>query len=326
MQAAIAEGSVVGQVGGDAHPVDEAVRFKGNYNLAFAAESYSQVKPKLSDPSAASDIKIKAEQQAREIPSTYTVIVNFIGLAGAAGILPQHYTRLIMERLKQRDRAMADFIDIFHHRLVSLFYRGWQKYRFTNQYEAYALQGKRDPFSYVLQCLSGAGSSVVDEIKTYYSGYFSKKVRTISGLKSLLEDFLQCEITIHSFKGQWLHLASSDRFILSATNPKYVLGQGVLLGRRCWDVQSKISVELGPLTHEQYHHLGPGSEAYSQTQRLVDAYLPTHLSVDFEYKVESVISKGKALGKGVQLQRNGWLGSKEGVPLRAKVSVNRNGL
>lgn len=297
------------QLGSDCHPKDEPVRFKGNYSLAFDAGSYGLVE------------KIPSEGHS----ISYAVTVNFIGLAGSAGVLPLHYTRLIAERVKQRDRSMVDFIDIFHHRLVSLFYRGWQKYRFTAQYEAYALANKQDPFSLVVECLTGKSGGMPQHLKNYYSGYFSKKIRTESGLCSMLSDFLGVKVEVDSFVGKWLVLDPSDRFSLSVAKPVQVLGAGIMLGNRCWGVQSKLEIRIGEMSHDAYLSSGPGSEKYELLVGLINAYLPSNLDVDIKFEVKNGRKTGLALGKGVQLQKNCWLQGKTSESLMAQVSVNRSG-
>ncbi len=47
----------------------------------------------------------------------------------AAGVLPHHYTELVIRRLQLRDTSLRDFLDVFHHRALSFFYRAWKKYR-----------------------------------------------------------------------------------------------------------------------------------------------------------------------------------------------------
>ncbi len=61
--------------------------------------------------------------------------VACLGLFGPSGSLPDHYTSLVIQRLRQHDFALRDFLDLFNHRTISLFYRAWEKYRFTIAYE-----------------------------------------------------------------------------------------------------------------------------------------------------------------------------------------------
>lgn len=302
--------TLCGQLGSDSQPQDEALRFKTKYDLAFRAASVAKITP--------------LKQETDNPEKRHLVVVNFIGLAGAAGVLPLHYTRLIMERLKQRDSAMADFLDIFHHRLVSLFYRAWQKYKFTAQYEASFTLGKKDVFTKVVESLSGVREQEEFEIQSYYAGHFTRKVRTVSSLKAVLTDYFDLPVEIHSFKGQWLVIDKRDQFSLSSKEKRQRLGAGILLGRRCWDVQSKIEIDVGPMPHSVYHAKGPGTDYFVQACKILNRYLPAHLNVDLKFKVENKPVCSQSLGKGLRLQRNGWLKSTSSTPLIASVSINRN--
>ncbi|WGO97014.1 type VI secretion system baseplate subunit TssG [Saccharophagus degradans] len=302
--------SVVGQLGSDSQPQDESLRFKTKYDLAFRASSIASVKPAAAEGGGA--------------VNKYLVVVNFIGLAGAAGVLPLHYTRLIMDRLKQRDKAMADFLDIFHHRLVSLFYRAWQKYKFTAQYESSLALGKKDAFSTVIESLAGVSEQECFELQSYYAGHFAKKVRTVSSLRAVLMDYFGLPVEVNSFKGQWLPIEKRDQFCLSSKAKKQRLGAGILLGKRCWDVQSKIEIDVGPMSIEQYQRKGPGTEFFKSACKLMNRFLPAHINADMHFKVENKADFSLPLGKGLRLQRNGWLKSTKKEPLIATVSINRN--
>jgi hypothetical protein len=49
------------------------------------------------------------------------MVISFLGLTGPQGVLPQHYTQLLIDRVRRKDFALRDYFDIFHHRMVSLF-------------------------------------------------------------------------------------------------------------------------------------------------------------------------------------------------------------
>ena len=82
------------------------------------------------------------------------VEVNFMGLTGPLGVLPHRLHRTVADRIRQKDTALRDFLDLFHHRIISLFYQAWEKYRFTIAYE----RGERDRFSHHLLDLIGLGT------------------------------------------------------------------------------------------------------------------------------------------------------------------------
>ncbi len=96
-------------------PAAEVVHFSARPAIAFP-------------PSELHAVDLPSDRPAR-------MVVNFMGLIGPLGVLPYNLTLLVAERARARDRALRDFLDIFQHRLVSLFYRAWEKYHFTATYE-----------------------------------------------------------------------------------------------------------------------------------------------------------------------------------------------
>jgi type VI secretion system protein ImpH len=84
---------------------NEPVRFTAAVSQDFPASEIWDIVP--GDTAGASD----------------EMTVNFMGLAGCLGPLPAPYTELILERLRRKDKALKDFLDIFNHRLISLLYR-----------------------------------------------------------------------------------------------------------------------------------------------------------------------------------------------------------
>ena len=51
-----------------------------------------------------------------------TVLTNFLGLLGATGVMPTHYTEDLLHQLKAKNYAQKEFYDIFHQRIIELFY------------------------------------------------------------------------------------------------------------------------------------------------------------------------------------------------------------
>src|SRR5690606_12637601 len=92
-------------VGEGAEPAREPVAFSSEVGLAFPVSDIARIRP----------------PEAPGAP--FGVSVNFMGLAGHAGPLPDVYTELIMDRAGMQDHALRDFLDVFNHRLVSLLYR-----------------------------------------------------------------------------------------------------------------------------------------------------------------------------------------------------------
>ena len=105
------------------------------------------------------------------------MFVNFMGMVGVSGVMPVHYTELIMDRVRYRDTAMWMFMDIFTHRSVSMFFRAWEKYRFPVDYER-----GQDNFTAYLFDFAGLGTSGLrgrmhldDESLLPYGGLIAQK-------------------------------------------------------------------------------------------------------------------------------------------------------
>ena len=76
-------------VGHDHPPDQEAVRFRAHNSLSFPAAPIQQ-------------LQWAGEEGQTTRPPEMTV--NFMGLTGPSGVLPFHYTRLLIQRLRLKDQ------------------------------------------------------------------------------------------------------------------------------------------------------------------------------------------------------------------------------
>lgn len=85
---------------------DDAVRLGQAAHLSFAPSDLAEV-------GTAEEGRVALEQFG-------------FGLFGPNGPLPLHLTELAYERRRQKeDATLVDFLNLFQHRLISLFYRAW---------------------------------------------------------------------------------------------------------------------------------------------------------------------------------------------------------
>src|SRR5436190_1499211 len=172
------------------------------------------------------------------------VTVNFMGLTGPQGVLPLFYTQLIIERLRVKETTMAVFFDIFNHRMISLFYAAWEKYRFAIAYErgdvvsTQSGERERDPMSHVLMHLIGIGTqglpnrqAVPDHALLFYSGLLSLHARSPLALRNVLWDYFDVPVEIEQYVGAWykLDIPTQCRFDKANTYSEQV-GVGVIVG------------------------------------------------------------------------------------------------
>jgi type VI secretion system protein ImpH len=268
---------------GQDDPDREVVHFRAHSSLSFPGGAISQVHD------------VAAADPDRDPPPP-ELIVTFLGLTGPSGVLPRHYTTLLLQRIRSRDHAFRDFLDLFHHRLIALFYRAWEKYRLPVNFERCRLDdpsGPPDPATAALHCLVGLGTDglrgrldVVDDVFLYFSGHFAHFPRSAVALECLLEEFLEMPTRVQQLHGQWLELdADAQSRMPSALEPKgrnNSLGIDLVVGERVWDVQSKFRLRLGPLRWPQFRSLMPNGTALRPLCQLTRAFVGPELDFDVQ--------------------------------------------
>jgi len=249
-------------------PGSEVARFEVNQEMGFPA-------------SAIEGIELVEGQPAR-------VKVNFMGLTGPQGVLPLYYTELLRERLRARDQTAASFFDLFNHRIISLFYQAWEKYRFPIAYE----RGDRDRFSHHLLDLIGLGTQglenrqpLPDDSLIFYTGLLSQRARSASALRNLVADYFDVPCEVEQFIGGWYPLIEETQCCLDAEDATISeqLGFGAVVGDEVYDQQSAVRIILGPLSLERYCGFLPQGAGHEPLKALVRLFGgPT---IDFEVKL-----------------------------------------
>jgi type VI secretion system protein ImpH len=214
------------------------------------------------------------------------LLINFMGLFGPMGVLPTYYTELIRERIRSKDKTLAAFLNIFNHRMVSLFYQAWEKYRFTIAYE----RGERDRFSHHLMDLIGLGTqglqdrqSVPDDSLLFYSGLFALHARSAVGLRQILADYFDVPVEVEQFVGAWYPLDKVNQCRLENFQISEQLGIGAVVGDEIWDQGGAIRVRLGPLSIDEYIDFLPEGSAY-QPLRAITRFFSGD-EIDFEVQL-----------------------------------------
>ncbi|MGJ0486966.1 MAG: type VI secretion system baseplate subunit TssG [Methylomicrobium sp.] len=228
--------------------------------------------------------------------------VNFMGLFGPNGPLPLHLTEYARERLRHhRDPTFARFADIFHHRMISLFYRAWANARPEVQFD----RPENDRFGFYIGALLGiAGSAthnrdaLADQAKLYYSGFLSAQTKHPSGLLAIISDVLAVQVRIEEFVGEWMAIQTSDQTRLGFSAEVSSLGQSALLGAAVWGCQHKFRLVLGPLKLSRYLSLLPGGKVLPQLIAIVRNYVGLELVWDAQLILEkSEVPSELVLGK-----------------------------
>jgi type VI secretion system protein ImpH len=215
------------------------------------------------------------------------VAVNFMGTTGPQGPLPHAYTSMILARLRGGDRTLRDFLDLFHHRMLSFFYQAWEKYRFAISYE----RGERDRFSHHLLDLIGLGTkglqerlAVPDDAFLFFAGILGQRPHSAHALELLLNDYFEVPMQLVQLVGGWFHLDETNECCMGErATPSEQLGLGAVVGDEVWNQQAKALVRIGPLTLEQYRDFLPNGSAYQPLRALLRFW--TNEEIDFEVQL-----------------------------------------
>jgi type VI secretion system protein ImpH len=261
-------------VGGWADPASETVRFAASTSLGFpASEIQSFV---LSEGDGAP-------------PGRMTV--NFLGLTGPQGVLPHFYSEHTGTLARAKNTATRDFLDLFNHRVLSLFYRAWKSHRAPVLQE----EGAEDRIHDHLLDVAGVGTAgmrgrlpVPDAALAFYAGLLALRVRPADGLARLIGDYFDVAAEVEQFVGEWRRVDEYGQCTMGAEDDAGRLGFGVL-GDAAWDAQARVRLRLGPLTRDQYDAFLPGGPAYDALCSLARLYAADEVGVD----AQLVLARGE---------------------------------
>jgi type VI secretion system protein ImpH len=239
------------------------------------------------------------------------------GIFGPNGALPTHLTEHAFERRRhQDDAAISDFVNLFQHRMATLFYRAWAE---SDPVASYARPEDDDFARYVGALIGFFGESsvgrdsVADSAKLFRAGLLSSATRSADGLETLLSDYFGKAIEVQQFVAGWLRVPGELHTHLGAKDGYAVLGETATLGSAAWQRQNRFEIRIGPLRFEDFLQFLPGSRALRALRDLVRLYT----SDEWSWQVRLLVGEGNApgvsLGQVGRLGWTSWLGRPLGV-------------
>jgi len=254
-----------GRVGRYGNPDDEVVRFGATPSTAFPAS--------------------EIQGMDRDDDAPPRLLINFFGLTGPQGVLPLEYSELLAERVRQRDHALRDFLDLFNHRLISLFFRAWER---SHGHGGVRASGE-DPLAAHLLDLVGLGTPGLStrlglpaEALAFYVGLLALPTRPGVALEYILEDYFGVPVEIEQFVGGWYSIDEPSQCALGEESVSSQLGFGAVAGDEIWDLQARVRVRLGPLTRSQYDTFLPTGDAYDELRALTKLFTGQQVDVELQ--------------------------------------------
>jgi len=289
----LAERAPVGSTGDPRH---EVVRFRSHVGLAFPIGDLRSLR--LPEPAGSDGAPISnngqdaapRERSARGGPAVMEV--EFMGLATPQGFgaLPMPYVELILDEVRERRTALRDFLDLFNHRFVSLFYRSWLRARLPIAAES----GYESFFERSLFALMGLGTPALrerlalpDSSLLSRAGLLLRRPASAAAIEALLTSYFGVPARIEPFVRTSAKLESEDLTRIGRANS--TLGQDIVLGSRVSLRESRFRAHLGPLTREQFESFQAHGSAYLPLCQLVRLAISANL--DFDVELELIASE-----------------------------------
>ena len=239
--------------------------------------------------------------------------VHCFGLLGCNGPMPLFLTEYVFKRTYQhKDDALKDFLDIFHHRMISLYYRAWAVNQITVNRE-----WKEDPFSdYIgsLINLKGTGDNgttvqgdkIPKDARLFYSGRLIQKDMNVEGLCAILSGYFNTRVLMEQFTGQWISIPLSDQCRLGESEETGLMGKTCIIGKRIFDINQKFRLVIGPMSLDLYQKLVPGEKGFSHLKSWVDNYVGMSFDWDLQLILKAEEIPDFKTDKQIRLGYTSW--------------------
>jgi type VI secretion system protein ImpH len=292
-------------VGEGDDPQREALRFETSVSFAFPTCELAS-------------FSLDQEQRGRA-----ALRVNFLGVATPAsfGSLPTPYAEDVA--LADRDRlpALHEFLDLFNHRFIALFYRAWLKHRAAVAHET-ATAGEPILFEMALRSLLGVATrgarkqiDLPDGLLLGRAGLLQPGRTSCAGLVELVRQIFGVDARVEQFVTRWFLLEVEDRSRLGLVACR--LGRDLTLGDRVPLAQSRFRLVLGPLDWVTFAEFLPQGGAHDVLQDLVRLAAGPELTYDVQLDLDADGTPPLRLGAAAdaspaRLGWTTWLGSTAG--------------
>jgi type VI secretion system protein ImpH len=304
------------RVGGTGPVNEEMIRFRHDPSLGFPSGDVNAV--------TLHQVPVRAEDPSSRRP-LFEVVTSFLGLTGSVSPLP-HY---LAEEVAQEDPdqpARREFLDLFHHRLLSLLYRIESKYRVTSETDT----GFKDQWSKRLLALGGFDTyekPLEGRLPTWrllrIAPLLACRFRTAEQLEVALQDVLGddvggARVSVRQFVGRWVDIDA--RVQLGRAN--HQLGRNMLLGGKAFDRTGKIQIHISPLPPRAYVRLMPDGDLLPLVREVVALFVKDPLEYDLELGLTEGVQQQFRLSRKEpsKLGRDTWLGSSQQTQLSVPVA------
>ncbi len=274
-------------------------------------------KPDMSLGFPAADI-VRVDLEQVEDREVHVITTTFMGLYGVSSPLPVVY---LMELGAEENRVVRDFLDIINNRLIELFFRVWQRFRFLFQWTPDAT----DDLSTLLLALVGFHRAALKDQAEFeprfllkWAGLLARRPMSRAALETLLRASVHPRVEVEECVLRWV--AIPEEQVLRLRVGRVCLGRNCTIGRRIQDRAGMFRVWIGPLSIEEVESFLPGGPGLARLDRVLGLALRDGLDYEVALVLDRSQVRGMYLGRRapVRLHLTSWLG----VPRTSRVVLS----
>lgn len=270
------------RVGGDGPVHEEALRLRNDPSLAFPSGDIRRVQP--------TRIPELPGEPLTPYRDGIEVTTTFLGLTGSVSPMP---TYMAEEVAQDDDTAQRDFLDVFHHRVLSLLYRVVTRYSGAREH----LSSADDVWTH--RYLTTAG---LDAVAAGPSDVLPRWLilrllpllvghnRSAASLELALQEAMRAvlgetgRLEVRQFVGSRAPVDAQQRTQLGVRN--HALGQTVMIGARSVDRAGRFAIRVGPLTTRNYSGFMKDGPHARTIRAVVELFTRQPLDYDLELLLE----------------------------------------
>ncbi|HUA80972.1 MAG TPA: type VI secretion system baseplate subunit TssG [Dyella sp.] len=325
-----------------ARQVDARLRFRADMSSAFPGSEISAGRQRRV-------VRSKIDERRLEL-----FVTNYV-LSGVLGPLPDSFADWIRQRLAERDPVMAEFLDIFNHRISTLRYElkaasvaAFDACRPESTHYADivgALMG--------LAAFEGEGADILKQrvpipkrALLALCGLVCNGRKSAAELGVVMGIYFQAPVQVEELFGAWRDIEVRDQTRLGHRR----IADTAPLGKRVWDNQAAVGLTVGPvlykqlcmLLHDCVQHEGDDRDkafgiGYAGAAAMVHFLLDRHVDVVVTVLVEASSIPPSLLWRpqriagfgsnhGLRLGQTAWLNGKPGKPRPVRFTIARDAM
>jgi len=234
-----------------------------------------------------------------------------LGMAGPNGPLPIHVTEIAREREELRqDPTLSNFLDIFHHRSLTLLYRAWARSQSTANLDRL----EHDRFSVYVATLSGHRQRrdrrwpLPAHVHLSAAPHLVRQPRNVDGLRSMIAYHFGVPVRIEENVFQWMSIESEELCRMGKERMSSYMGSGAVLGEQMPDRLYRFQIVIGPLDIEAYHGFTPRGSNLLRLIECVRAFIGKQYNWELKLLIKPRSATPAVMGGPEQLGWSSWLG------------------